>query len=154
MLVSVKICRYCKESKVASEFHKSSDRKDGLQNHCKECKRIYDRKRYKEDPAKVIAEVQGRQTVKKEILWDIKLRSGCVDCGYKEHPEALDFDHLPDSIKEFDISRAVYAGISLERILLEVAKCEVVCSNCHRVRSANRNRRGNPIPVRAIRSFD
>lgn len=63
----------------------------------------------------------------------IKLESGCMDCGYNRYPEALDFDHLPGEIKEGNIAQMV--NYSMERLLREIAKCEVVCSNCHRHRT-------------------
>ena len=67
---------------------------------------------------------------------ELKMREGCVDCGYKGHPAALDFDHLPGFSKKAEISTMFRA--SLEDLMEEVAKCEVVCANCHRVRSAVR----------------
>lgn len=66
----------------------------------------------------------------------IKLESGCVDCGYRDHPAALDFDHLPGTDKRLNISKETKA--SWARIEAELAKCEVVCANCHRVRTETR----------------
>jgi hypothetical protein len=60
-----------------------------------------------------------------------KMRRGCHDCGYAEHPAALDFDHLPGEVKLFALSACW--GRTLEEVQAEVAKCEVRCSNCHRV---------------------
>jgi hypothetical protein len=75
---------------------------------------------------------------KKLKLQQYKLDRGCVDCGYKEHAEALDFDHLSD--KTMNVSNVIHANMSWERIMKEVSKCEVVCANCHRVRTANRRK--------------
>ncbi|GAA1744780.1 hypothetical protein [Microbacterium paludicola] len=62
----------------------------------------------------------------------------CVDCGETD-PIVLDFDHLPGVDKKFTISRAVGASTrSWRAIALEIAKCEVVCANCHRRRTAMR----------------
>lgn len=47
----------------------------------------------------------------------------------------MDFDHLRD--KKFNLSKAHLTG-SLKKITEEIAKCEVVCSNCHRVRTFER----------------
>jgi hypothetical protein len=65
-----------------------------------------------------------------------KLERGCVDCGYKKHAVALDFDHLPGFEKTAAVSNLL--SCTRARILAEIAKCEVVCANCHRVRTANR----------------
>ena len=35
-----------------------------------------------------------------------KVKAGCADCGYNLHPEALDFDHLPGTVKRFGIGAA------------------------------------------------
>lgn len=62
----------------------------------------------------------------------------CTDCGESD-PVVLDFDHLPGHVKRFTISRAVGASTrSWTSILAEIAKCEVVCANCHRRRTAAR----------------
>ena len=59
----------------------------------------------------------------------------CMDCGHRFHPCAMDFDHKPGSIKGANISTMVGAQYSLEDILEEIQKCDLVCSNCHRVRT-------------------
>lgn len=64
---------------------------------------------------------------------EIKLKSGCVDCGYNLHPFALDFDHV-DGEKYKQVS----AIINFEKALEEIKKCEVRCANCHRVKTWER----------------
>ena len=59
----------------------------------------------------------------------------CMDCGGIFHPVSMDFDHVR-GVKVIQISKLV--GCNKERILAEVSKCDVVCSNCHRVRTYNR----------------
>ena len=68
----------------------------------------------------------------KKRLAEIKEASGCVDCGIKNHI-VLDFDHLRD--KKYNVSRMIHDGFSWKAIMKEVAKCEVVCANCHRIRT-------------------
>ena len=70
-------------------------------------------------------------------LWEYKLEHGCMDCGYNLHAEALDFDHRPGEEKKFNLSVGA-ASKSWDSIMAEVAKCDVVCANCHRIRSAER----------------
>lgn len=64
----------------------------------------------------------------------------CVDCGEKD-VIVLEFDHVRGE-KSSDISRAVNAGWSLERIKQEIEKCEVRCANCHRRITHKRNNAG------------
>lgn len=67
----------------------------------------------------------------------IKVARGCADCGYNRYPEALDFDHMPGAGKTKSI--ALMWGWAWEKVLTEISKCEVVCSNCHRHRTKVRS---------------
>jgi hypothetical protein len=79
--------------------------------------------------------VKAHQRRRRVWLNEIKLDRGCTDCGYKEHPEALQFDHVRGE-KKFGIGTGYTR--SKESVLAEIEKCEVVCANCHAVRTANR----------------
>ena len=61
----------------------------------------------------------------------------CVDCK-EDDLVVLEFDHLPQFEKEIHISQAIANLWSWERLLKEIAKCEVVCANCHARRTAQR----------------
>lgn len=76
------------------------------------------------------------QEVKKKYVDEYKMKHGCSDCGYNAHPAALDFDHLPGTVKVRDIKSGQQLGWLA--LLAEIAKCEVVCANCHRIRTAIR----------------
>ncbi len=90
--------------------------------------------------AHVVAEASRRRF---RVLIDrvsaIKLAAGCADCGYREHPAALDFDHA-GSEKTANVSRLIRLS-PWDRIAAEIAKCEVVCANCHRIRTFNERAR-------------
>ncbi len=102
-----------------------------------EDKNAYRRQWYKENSQKVIAEVVARKKRLREQVKEYKLEKGCTDCGYREHYAALDFDHIGDD-KFKGVSRMVDAGYSWKRIKQEIDKCEVVCANCHRIRTTDR----------------
>jgi hypothetical protein len=57
----------------------------------------------------------------------------CMDCGVQYPYYVMDFDHRDPSQKEFGIHDAMQS--SQRAFLAEVAKCDVVCSNCHRERT-------------------
>ncbi|MGH2491502.1 MAG: hypothetical protein ACRDF9_08330 [Candidatus Limnocylindria bacterium] len=57
----------------------------------------------------------------------------CVDCGYAECLAALEFHHRDASTKEFGVGNF---GGSFKRVLVEVAKCDLLCASCHRLRHA------------------
>jgi hypothetical protein len=57
----------------------------------------------------------------------------CVDCGYARCLATLEFHHRDATTKEFGVANF---GGSLERLLTEIAKCDLLCANCHRKRHA------------------
>ena len=59
----------------------------------------------------------------------------CADCGNTFHPVAMEFDHVRGE-KLFELGNGVHHTI--EEIKAEMEKCEVVCSNCHRIRTWER----------------
>ena len=61
----------------------------------------------------------------------------CMDCNNCFPPECMDFDHRPGTVKKSTVSRLVN-NHSREVILVEIAKCDLVCSNCHRTRTKKR----------------
>jgi hypothetical protein len=56
-----------------------------------------------------------------------------MDCKKKYPPYVMDFDHRDRSEKAFEVGRGLY--VSIKRLLIEIAKCDVVCANCHRERT-------------------
>lgn len=74
---------------------------------------------------------------RKRMICEIKMVSGCMDCGFSGPPEALQFDHVR-GVKKFTISGNL--NFAWERILSEIEKCEVVCANCHIIRTTARAR--------------
>jgi hypothetical protein len=62
------------------------------------------------------------------------MTAGCYDCGYSEHPAALDFDHVV-GIKRCKISSFLTTGF--DTLVTEIEKCVVRCSNCHRIKTFN-----------------
>ena len=67
----------------------------------------------------------------------VKLDAGCMDCGLMSpYPEVYDFDHRPGVNKVRKISM-MYAG-TMRALVAEIAKCDVVCANCHRIRTVDR----------------
>jgi hypothetical protein len=71
-------------------------------------------------------------------LDEFKRKGLCADCGFsgKEYPGVLEFDHLKD--KKFEISAFAKYILSLASLKEEMAKCDLVCANCHRIRTINR----------------
>lgn len=62
----------------------------------------------------------------------------CMDCNIQYPPYCMDFDHRPGEEKSFNISTYMRANKSLEQVIQEIAKCDLVCANCHRIRTFSR----------------
>lgn len=67
----------------------------------------------------------------------------CADCGGTFDPVCMDFDHRPGAGKLFDLA-SVTTGRrhTWDEILAEVAKCDIICSNCHRIRTHRKRNHG------------
>lgn len=82
-----------------------------------------------------------REAIRK---WVMKLKEAtpCTDCGLQYPYYVMDFDHLED--KRIIVSKVVNSG-SWKRAKEEIAKCEIVCSNCHRIRTHARASQENEV---------
>ena len=67
----------------------------------------------------------------RDLLIQIKKAGKCADCGFADY-RAMDFHHLHD--KRTEIATAVSRSWSLDGLLKEIAKCVMLCANCHRIR--------------------
>lgn len=75
--------------------------------------------------------------LKKKQYIDSLKNSPCFDCGSIFKPYQMDFDHIGH--KTWGVSQML--GFSMNRILSEISRCELVCANCHRLRTLNRIRK-------------
>jgi len=57
--------------------------------------------------------------------------SKCMLCGYRKHPEILDFHHINPNLKSFEISSGGFSR-SWAAIQAEIRKCILVCANCNK----------------------
>ncbi len=73
-----------------------------------------------------------------KFIDDYKRNRACADCGFagKNFPQVLEFDHRRD--KKFEIGSWSKSVLSLIRVRLEMQKCDLVCANCHRMRTIRR----------------
>lgn len=132
----MKVCIKCREEKELEDFSRKKTAKDGRNARCKECTREYTRRHYKEnkqyylDKAKIYNEKYKERF--DELMIELKSKP-CLDCETEYHPCQMDFDHRPGEDKKYDICKMQY--YSIEEVLKEIEKCDLVCSNCHRLRT-------------------
>jgi len=67
----------------------------------------------------------------------MKLVLGCMDCGWNGWPRGLDWDHVRGA-KVRSVASLIANGRSWNEVVDEIAKCDLVCANCHRLRTDRR----------------
>lgn len=105
----------CSKCKTAPKKYKS---------YCQQCQ------------TKAAYESRRKKVEKNKKFINMEKDVPCADCGIKYPPYVMDFDHIPGQTKSMNVSSMktkAYGEISQE-----IAKCQVVCSNCHRERTHKR----------------
>lgn len=147
--MQTKICTKCKVEKPVTDFTKST--RDGYRSSCKLCHRDEKQKwrhkyieehgesptaRYSREHREDQKEWKKRRQAEMHLKVDtIKESTPCADCGQKFPAVCMDFDHLPGFAKTAGIARMITDGVTWKKIEQEMRKCEIVCSNCHRIRT-------------------
>jgi hypothetical protein len=83
-------------------------------------------------------EIQQRKRQRDRAWVSAQKAVPCMDCGGSFPPECMDFDHVHGK-KSFNVGAR--PTTSRKNLLREIAKCDVVCANCHRTRTAARRKR-------------
>ena len=137
-----KVCFSCKVSFPLSEFyfHEKENRRHGI---CKACRvkmqTPINKTHYQANKSLYFERNKKRRRSITNFIRQYKIDNNvCTDCKISHPYWRLEFDHLPGSDKEIIVSRIHVHGWSQDRILSEIAKCELVCSNCHRDRTHTR----------------
>ena len=129
----VKHCPKCDRNLPIGRFNRAGD---GRQHWCRDCFRAYFRARGQKHRDQSRASRERRREIAQEFLLRYLVAHACVDCG-EDELMVLEFDHCRGEKVE-DISRLLSLGAGLDRLESEVRRCDVVCANCHRRRSAAR----------------
>jgi L-lactate utilization protein LutB len=104
----------------------------------------YMRRWYQENKAKHITYVRNRDRKIKDWLKEYKKSLQCVECG-ESHPACLDFHHINPKEKSFALGR-INKFLSVKLLQNEIAKCRVLCANCHRKEHYQQKERANERP--------
>ena len=137
-LLQTKRCSKCHLDKEIAAFPKRHSGRLRTNSYCFECQRIYSRAHYQRNKSRHNARRRRNQTVyvakNKELMRQYLKGQRCVDCGIS-NPLVLEFDHVR-GVKRREVSIMLCSGFAWKRILEEIAKCEIRCANCHRVKTA------------------
>ncbi len=118
--IETRVCRRCNTRKDVADYHRNIKRTS--KTTCNVCYRLQTqtyKKKYRESSKAIIVYFKSRP---------------CLDCGICYPPFVMDFHHREDEIKSFDLSDGV-KNKSHRQIRNEAAKCDILCANCHRIRT-------------------
>ncbi len=134
-------CSRCGQWKPREEFNIRNTRLNLLQYVCRECQSEQGRNRYlnhKDHVREVnkVARVMAKER-NRTYVYSILQESHCADCGITD-ARVLTFDHVRGK-KRWDIATMIGNGLAIETIQAEMDKCDVVCHNCHAIRTQKRS---------------
>ncbi len=137
-----KICPGCGQERDAEQDFNWRHKERGIrQTQCKYCQSQVSKQHYKNNKQSYFDRVRTREVLviedNQKRLVDYLRRHPCVDCGQTDI-RVLEFDHVRGN-KLNNIARMVGEGFSWSTIEAEIAKCEVRCANCHRIKTNERN---------------
>jgi hypothetical protein len=131
-------CYRCGLLKPLEDFSWRHRARGQRNSFCRPCRSAYGKEHYAANRQTYIDQARRlkRKLARERTLWliDFFETHPCVDCGETD-PVVLEFDHLRE--KSFNIGKALHDR-NWQSVLDEIAKCEVVCANCHRRRTARR----------------
>jgi len=132
-----KFCEKCGKHRNLNLFSLNKSKKDGFASTCKECVRSIQNNFYIKNKDYYKQKKKDQRNNVKNKIKEYKDDIPCKDCGINYPHYVMDFDHINND-KSFNVADAITSQ-SWGKILLEIKKCELVCSNCHRIRTHNRS---------------
>ena len=133
-----KRCGRCGETKPITSFAWRRKARGQRDNYCARCRAAYKQEHYAQHRERYVTQALARKravAAKRMVqLLEFLETHPCVDCGERD-PLVLEFDHQRD--KHFGIAQGL-RDRSWPSVVDEIAKCDVVCANCHRRRTARR----------------
>lgn len=139
------ICSKCRIEKEENQFSFRNKLSNIKHSSCKECQITVRKQSYQNNREHYLnyekIHTPKRREQTRIFITEYKIGKPCMDCK-KIYPHyVMDFDHLPQFKKEIEIGQRG-RQFSIERLLKEFEKCELVCANCHRERTWKRKNGG------------
>ena len=135
----MRMCGRCGREKPESSFNWRRVEK-GQRDNCRACRAAYKREHYRRNRQRYIdnASIRRARIHEVRMRWLVQYLAEhpCEDCGESD-VVVLEFDHPEDVEKRFDITRGL-KDRNWQDVLDEISRCDVVCANCHRRRTAER----------------
>jgi hypothetical protein len=131
----VKVCTKCRQEKDEVYFSRRSKNGSFL-NQCKSCIKLYQFEHYHNNKQQYFERNARYRKQISSLIKSLKEKP-CADCRQEYPTWVMDFDHRENEVKYKDVSKLT-GNSSRGIVLQEIAKCDVVCANCHRQRTHTR----------------
>jgi hypothetical protein len=135
---AIKWCYDCRRFKPIDAFAFADKAKGTRQGRCRECHATYRRQHYIRNRdtyiKQEVARIRRYRDENRPLIREYLRAHPCVDCGEADIV-VLDFDHRDPAAKRYNVT-LLAAHKSWTRVMAEIEKCDVRCSNCHRRRTA------------------
>ncbi len=129
-----KVCAECDKRKLIKYFAANKGRRSGVQPYCRKCQKARMKSHYERNKDAYKARAYAAKKAVRDLIRSEKNRP-CMDCGNVFHFSAMDFDHRAPKEKRFSIGAWGRPQSAIHKVRAEIAKCDVVCANCHRIRT-------------------
>ena len=125
-------CAKCHRERPEEDFNWKKKNKL-RQAYCRECQNAHHKGYYAKNKLPWKLKERERRKRMSALVNELK-RLPCADCGGSFPPCVMDFDHRDPKLKKQNVALMVHRN-SLEVIMEEIEKCDLVCANCHRLRT-------------------
>ena len=129
-------CHYCGKIKSDDMFYKC--RLLGKKHKCKVCCNDYVKKWMDKQPIEKVRNWRMGSKIKiKQKFYAVKEATPCARCGHLFPPYVTDYHHREGTIKVNNVSTLIFSCRG-EEAFEEIKKCDLLCANCHRIRTHER----------------
>ena len=127
----MKICTKCFAQKENHNFRNDNRRPGKLYCWCRTCESLHKKDQAIRNRESLRRGRQRRRVERKEWFIQFKKTLSCSKCGDNRW-YVLDFHHKDKDDKKDHICKLMAGSYAIAKIMEEIAKCDVLCSNCHR----------------------
>ena len=136
-----KVCHGCNGERDAEQDFAWKHKDRGIRNtRCRFCQSQISKRHYNSNKQSYLDRARAREVLvtedNRQRLFDYLICHPCIDCGCTDI-RVLEFDHVREK-KVREVSQMINRGCSWSTIEAEIAKCEVRCATCHRIRESKK----------------